>query len=249
MENQRQNEHVAALAKTGQDVCGQLQTPPDLPRSMPDLYYDIAGMNFTPQDGPNVDNVRNDQLLWEDNCLPPQQLETTTATLHTIPQLAPVITPHQRDRTHLPTIPQLAPVITPHQRDRTLTNKRLALKRLGQKRKQPLTRQPRRLSPSTSATCNNINYPQLTVTASKAHTPISSRILHTLLTAHHHTISSRILHTLLTAHQPTIPPTINISDTATQTSPLPIQSQRDANNIDASLTLMNCIDELFPKHI
>ncbi|KAK9680524.1 hypothetical protein QE152_g39031 [Popillia japonica] len=162
---------------------------------MPDLYYDIAGMNFTPQDGPNVDNVRNDQLLWEDNCLPPQQLETTTATLHTIPQLAPVITPHQRDR--------------------TLTNKRLALKRLEQKRKQPLTRQPRRLSPSTSATCNNINYPQLTVTASKTHTPISSRILHTLLTA----------------HQPTIPPTINISDTATQTSPLPIQSQRDANNI------------------
>ncbi|KAK9702519.1 Transposase IS4 [Popillia japonica] len=134
-ENQHQQEHVAALAKAGQDVCGQLQTPPDLPRSMPDLYYDIAGMNFT-----------------------------------------------------------------------------------------PLTRQPRRLSPSTSATCNNINYPQLTVTASKAHTPISSRILHTLLTA----------------HQPTIPPTINISDTATQTSPLPIQSQRDANNIDASLTLMNC---------
>ncbi|KAK9693466.1 hypothetical protein QE152_g34166 [Popillia japonica] len=105
-ENQHQNEDVAALAKAGKDVCGQnvcgqLQTPPDLPRSMPDLYYDIAGINFTPQDGPNVDNVRNDQLLWEDNCLSPQQLETTTAvaTLHTIPQLAPVITPHQRDRT------------------------------------------------------------------------------------------------------------------------------------------------------
>ncbi|KAK9680523.1 hypothetical protein QE152_g39030 [Popillia japonica] len=57
VENQRQNEHVAALAKTGQDVCGQLQTPPDLPRSMPDLYYDIAGMNFTPQDGPNVETT------------------------------------------------------------------------------------------------------------------------------------------------------------------------------------------------
>ncbi|KAK9674646.1 hypothetical protein QE152_g40957, partial [Popillia japonica] len=104
VENQHQNEDVAALAKAGKDVCGQnvcgqLQTPPDLPRSMPDLYYDIAGINFTPQDGPNVDNVRNDQLLWEDNCLSPQQLETTTATLHTIPQLAPVITPHQRDRT------------------------------------------------------------------------------------------------------------------------------------------------------
>ncbi|KAK9718317.1 hypothetical protein QE152_g23238 [Popillia japonica] len=101
MENQHQTQDVAPLTIAGQDVCGQLQTPPDLPRNMPDIYYDIAGINFTPQDGPNVDNVCDDQLLWGDNCVPPQQLETTTAvaTLHTIPQLAPVITPHQNERT------------------------------------------------------------------------------------------------------------------------------------------------------